>query len=67
MVWDIVDNPSLEKDLKKVERDEKFGWMRAVKDGFGLQAVLGEECDRDVVKLGSAQGKALRDKTLRDV
>jgi hypothetical protein len=66
-VWDNFDNTSLEKELKKVEQDEKLGCMRAGKDGFGLQAVLGEECDRGLVKSNTAQRKALLDKTLRSI
>jgi hypothetical protein len=66
-VWVIFDNTSLERELKKVERDEELGWMRAGKDGFELQAVLGEECDRGLVKSNTAQRKALLDETLRSV
>jgi hypothetical protein len=29
--------------LRKVERDEKLGWMRAGKDGFELQTVLEDD------------------------
>jgi hypothetical protein len=64
-VWNIVDNTSLGRELKKVERNENLGWMRAGKNGLGLQAVLDEECDRDVFKLSTVQGKTLLDETLR--
>jgi hypothetical protein len=63
-VWDIVANTSLERELRKVERDEKLGWMRAGKDGFGLQTLLENDSEREEVNESTGQGKALLDETL---
>jgi hypothetical protein len=62
-----VANTSLERELRKVERDEKLGWMRAGKDGFGLQTLLENDSEREEVKESTWQGKALLDETLRGV
>jgi hypothetical protein len=54
-VWEICDNTSLERELKKVEQDEKLCWMRSGKDVFGLKVVLDQEDERDAVELRTAQ------------
>jgi hypothetical protein len=54
-VWEICDNTSLERELKKVEQNEKLCWMRSGKDVFGLKVVLDQEDERDAVELRTAQ------------
>jgi hypothetical protein len=54
-VWEICDNTSLERELKKVEQDEKLCWMRSGKDVFGLKVVLDQEDERDAVESRTAQ------------
>jgi hypothetical protein len=54
-VWEICDSTSLERELKKVEQDEKLCWMRSGKDVFGLKVVLDQEDERDAVESRTAQ------------
>jgi hypothetical protein len=54
-VWEICDNTSLERELKKVEQDEKLCWMRSGKDVFRLKVVLDQEDERDAVESRTAQ------------